>query len=135
MALPRFTRACSRAPFFLMYPRSPSCASPQPLDFRLVRPETSFELKDVLAELFDQKLRIFDRRGLASGRLLAPARVLVVHLLLRRAVSDDLCPEAVDQLHDTVNRRARAGGCRGCYECEEESNDVHSRCSFVRTAL
>merc|ERR1719443_2248133 len=85
-------------------------------NLRLVRPETSFQLEDVLAELLNQELRVLDRRGLASGRLLAPARILVVDRLLRGAVSDDLCTKAFDQLDDTVHRGLRVGESGGRYE-------------------
>merc|ERR1719159_114219 len=102
-------------------------------NLRLVRPETSFQLEDVLAELLDQELRVLDRCGLASGRLLAPARIFVIHRLLRGPVSDDLCTKTFDQLDDTVDRGLRARSCRGRYE--EEGNDAHSRCGFVRTLL
>merc|ERR1719247_2195610 len=100
------------------------------LDLRHVAPEAALELQDALAQLVDELLRVLNGDRLAGGGLLAPARVLVVELLLSRAVRDDLRLQAFDQLDNPLHGVLMTLLLVGSHACHKEHEEIHdTHCS------
>merc|ERR1719247_2794497 len=100
------------------------------LDLRHVAPEAALELQDALAQLVDELLRVLNGGRLAGGGLLAPARVLVVDLLLSRAVRDDLRLQAFDQLDNPLHGVLMTLLLVGSHACHKEHEEIHdTHCS------
>mmetsp|Transcript_100708 Transcript_100708/g.260145 ORF Transcript_100708/g.260145 Transcript_100708/m.260145 type:complete len:262 (+) Transcript_100708:1524-2309(+) len=102
----------------------------QLLDLGGQRGDFALELEDGLSQDPHLVGHLFDVLGLAGGGLLAPARILVVDLLLRLFVKRELRLEVLQQVHDTLHG-ALAGHSPGRAKAGQEAENCNRALHLV----